>query len=178
MTKRPVDAAGLRDPARAEVPAPVLTTNIETSPHFADIAVLEQGLFAFEEARLGSPGHTEFAVFLRDDEGRILGGIDGHIMWHRLFIKTVWLDETVRGHGHGSRLMAVMEEEAARRRCRSVWLTALGVRALHFYRRLGYEIFGALDDYVGGQSLYSVQKALNPPQTDGNPDRSGPPDRP
>ncbi len=170
MAKRPKGADDGAEPVGLD---PAFSTEIETSPHFADIAVLEQGLFAFEEARLGSPGHTEFAVFLRDDKGQILGGIDGHIMWCRLFIKTVWLDEALRGQGHGTRLMAVMEEEAARRGCRSVWLTALGARALHFYQRLDYVIFGILDDYVGGQSLYSVQKQLTQERPDAAP---APPD--
>jgi GNAT superfamily N-acetyltransferase len=137
-----------------------LRLSIEQDPNTADVGLIERGLFAFEENRLGSPEHSHFAIFLRDDLGQIQGGVDGHIMWGRLFIKTLWIPEPLRRRGFGTRLMHAAEEEARRRQCRSLWLTALGDRALHFYTRLDYTIFGVLDDYVGGQSLYSLQKPV------------------
>jgi ribosomal protein S18 acetylase RimI-like enzyme len=135
-----------------------LRLSTEPNPNTADIGVVERGLFQFEENRLGSPEHAHFAIFLRDDLGQIQGGVDGHVMWHRLFVKTLWIPETLRHQGLGTRLMHAAEEEAKQRQCRSVWLTALGDRALRFYTRLDYTIFGVLDDYVKGQSLYSLQK--------------------
>jgi GNAT superfamily N-acetyltransferase len=137
-----------------------LRLSMEPNPVPADVGIVERGLFQFEENRLGTPEHAHFAIFLRDDLGHIQGGVDGHVMWHRLFIKTLWVPETLRGQGLGTRLMGAAEAEARQRQCRSVWLTALGDHALHFYARLDYEIFGVLEDYVPGQSLYSVQKPL------------------
>ena len=137
-----------------------LRLSIEPNPNTADVGIVERGLFLFEENRLGSPEHAHFAIFLRDDLGQIQGGVDGHVMWHRLFVKTLWIPETLRHQGLGTRVMHAAEEEAKQRQCRSVWLTALGDRALRFYTRLDYTIFGVLDDYVKGQSLYSLQKPL------------------
>jgi ribosomal protein S18 acetylase RimI-like enzyme len=137
-----------------------LRLSTEPNPNTADVGIVERGLFLFEENRLGSPEHAHFAIFLRDDLGQIQGGVDGHVMWHRLFVKTLWIPETLRHQGLGTRLMHAAEEEAKQRQCRSVWLTALGDRALRFYTRLDYTIFGVLDDYVKGQSLYSLQKPL------------------
>ena len=137
-----------------------LRLSVEPNPNMSDIALVERGLFLFEENRLGSPEHAHFAIFLRDDLGQIQGGVDGHVMWHRLFIKTLWIPETLRRQGLGTRLMHAAEEEARQRQCRSLWLTALGDRALHFYARLDYTVFGVLEDYVKDQSLYSLQKKL------------------
>jgi ribosomal protein S18 acetylase RimI-like enzyme len=137
-----------------------LRLSTEPNPNTADVGIVERGLFLFEENRLGSPEHAHFAIFLRDDLGQIQGGVDGHVMWHRLFVKTLWIPETLRHQGLGTRLMHAAEEEAKQRQCRSVWLTALGDRALRFYTRLDYTIFGVLDDYVKGQSLYSLQKPI------------------
>jgi ribosomal protein S18 acetylase RimI-like enzyme len=137
-----------------------LRLSVEPNPNIADVGIVERGLFLFEENRLGSPEHAHFAIFLRDDLGQIQGGVDGHVMWSRLFIKTLWIPEALRHQGLGTRLMHAAEEEARQRRCRSLWLTALGDRALHFYTRLDYTIFGVLDDYVKGQSLYSLQKPI------------------
>jgi GNAT superfamily N-acetyltransferase len=137
-----------------------LTLSVEPNPTPADVGVVERGLFLFEENRLGSPEHAHFAIFLRDDLGQIQGGVDGHIMWGRLFIKTLWVPEMLRHQGLGTRLMHAAEQEGKQRGCRSLWLTALGDRALHFYTRLDYTIFGVLQDYVEGQSLYSLQKPV------------------
>ncbi len=133
---------------------------VEANPNPADVAVLERGLFAFEEARLGAPDHAHFAVFARDAAGQIEGGADGHIMWRRLFIKTLWIVEARRGRGLGRELMRTVEEEARQRNCRSIWLTALGESAAGFYRALDYAEIGVLDDYVGGQSLFTLHKIL------------------
>ncbi|HEV2678822.1 MAG TPA: GNAT family N-acetyltransferase [Aliidongia sp.] len=133
---------------------------VESSPSLTDVAVLERGLFAFEEARLGPPEHAHFAVFARDLEGRIEGGADGHVMWRRLFIKTLWIAEARRRRGLGRELMRSVEDEARLRGCRSIWLTALGEPAAGFYRRLDYVEIGVLADYVGGQSLFTLHKIL------------------
>ncbi|GGF21526.1 blasticidin S-acetyltransferase [Aliidongia dinghuensis] len=141
-----------------------VTVGVEANPSPADVAVLERGLFAFEEARLGAPDHAHFAVFARGVDGRIEGGADGHVMWRRLFIKTLWIAEGRRGRGLGRELMRTVEEEARLRGCRSIWLTALGEPAAGFYRRLDYVEIGVLDDYVRGQSLYTLHKILEPTQ--------------
>jgi ribosomal protein S18 acetylase RimI-like enzyme len=144
-----------RDPARG-----ALSLEIEANPNAGELGFVERGLFSFEEARLGNPNHAHFAIFVRDADGDVQGGVDCHVMWRRLFVKTLWLPEELRGQGLGSQLMMAAEAEGNVRRCRSVWLTALGDRACHFYRRLGYTIFGTHEDYVAGQALYSLRKEL------------------
>jgi GNAT superfamily N-acetyltransferase len=150
---------GLLDPAH-RLAAGGLSLALEARPPDADILTLERGLFAFEEARLGSPEHVHFSIFLRDGDGRTQGGVDVHIMWRRLFIKTLWLAEAFRGQGFGTALMHELEHEAVRRRCRSLWLTALGDPARGFYLRWGYTVVGVLNDYVGGQGLFTMEKRL------------------
>ncbi len=138
--------------------APGLTVSVEERPNNADILVLEQGLFEFESERLGPPQHVQMALFLRDGDGKVMGGIDAHFMWCRLFVKTMWIDARLRGLGHGGRLLALAEKEAQARSCLGVWLTALGERARGFYEKLDYRTVGEIVDYVGGQSLYTLEK--------------------
>lgn len=138
-----------------------LSIRVEPDPNAAEVAAIERGLYVFEENRLGSPEHSHFAVFLRDAIGQVQGGVDGHVMWHRLFIKTLWLPDALRGRGLGTRLMAATEAEARARGCRGMWLTALGDHPRHFYLRLGFVTIGELRDYVGGQSLYTLEKRLD-----------------
>ena len=137
-----------------------MSIRVDQDPNTAEVAYIERGLYVFEEGRLGSPEHSHFAVFLRDQAGHVQGGVDGHIMWRRLFIKTLWLPESLRGRGLGTRLMAATEAEARSRGCLGMWLTALGDHPRHFYLRLGFVTIGELHDYVGGQSLYTLEKTL------------------
>lgn len=141
-------------------PSEVLSIRVEQEPNAGEVAYIERGLYVFEEGRLGSPEHSHFAVFLRDSAGHVQGGVDGHVMWHRLFIKTLWLPESLRGRGLGTRLMTTTEAEARARGCLGMWLTALGDHPRHFYLRLGFVTIGELRDYVGGQSLYTLEKRL------------------
>jgi len=142
---------------------PASRLSIEIDPPVSDVQAIERGLFSYEEGRLGNPLHAHFAVMLRTDTGQIQGGADCHVMWHRVFVKTLWLPETLRGRGLGTQIMLDVEAEAVKRRCLSIWLTALGDHACHFYRRLGYRVFGVHEDYIGGQALYSVRKELARP---------------
>lgn len=137
-----------------------LSIILDKDPNPAEITAIERGLYLFEEARLGSPEHAHFAVFVRDRSGNARGGVDGHVMWRRLFIKTLWLHESLRGQGLGTALMNAAENEARARFCLGVWLTALGDLPRRFYDRLGYQTIGELKDYVGGQSLYTLEKRL------------------
>ena len=139
-------------------PLPHLSFDLESQPAQSDVSVLEHGLFAYEEARLGDPEHGHFSIFVRDPVGRVRAGADCHAMWRRLFLKTLWVEEGLRRRGLGKRLMDSVEHEAVSRRCRSVWLTALGDPACNFYLKLGYRVFGTHLDYVAGQSLYSLRK--------------------
>jgi ribosomal protein S18 acetylase RimI-like enzyme len=137
-----------------------MPTVVEIDPAPGDVLFIERGLFGFEEARLGNPIHTHFGIFVRDGDGRVQGGVDCHVMWRRVFVKTLWLPDRLRNQGHGTRLMTGVETEGRRLKCRSVWLTALGDRAYRFYYGIGYRKFGEHEDYVAGQTLYSLRKDL------------------
>ena len=53
------------------------------------------------------------------------------------------------------------EDEARRRGCRGIWLDSFTFQAPGFYQRLGYEIFGALDDYPPGDKRCFLRKRLD-----------------
>jgi ribosomal protein S18 acetylase RimI-like enzyme len=52
------------------------------------------------------------------------------------------------------------EQEAKARGCRGVWLDTYSFQARGFYERLGYAVFGTLDDYPPGQSRIFLHKAF------------------
>jgi GNAT superfamily N-acetyltransferase len=62
----------------------------------------------------------------------------------------VWIDERFRGQGYGERMLAAAEDEARRRGCAHAHLDTLSFQARPFYEKLGYRVYGVLDDFPAG----------------------------
>ena len=121
---------------------------------------LADGLEAFNEGRW--PGHLpwqELAVFVRDADGAVVGGLAGHTYAGWLFVQYFWLAEALRGAGLGRGLLAQAERIAVRRGCHSAYLDTFSFQARGFYEKLGYEVFGALD-YPPGRQRHFLRKRL------------------
>ena len=103
-----------------------------------------------------------FGLALRDEGGGLLAGLTGVMSWGWLFIEAVWVTDALRGSGTGRRLMARAEAHAREQGCHSAWLDTF--QAEGFYRALGYERFGVLEGYPGGQSRAFLRKRLAPDQ--------------
>jgi ribosomal protein S18 acetylase RimI-like enzyme len=70
--------------------------------------------------------------------------------------------EAQRGAGIGRELMRRAEAEAVERGCLGAWLDTFSFQAPGFYERLGYSIFGRIDDYPPGHSRFFMRKSLAP----------------
>jgi GNAT superfamily N-acetyltransferase len=97
---------------------------------------------------------------LRDDRGQILAGLAGHTWGRCLYVRYLWVREDSRRRGHGRALMAAAESEARARGCRLATLETHSFQSPEFYRKLGWEVFGALDDYPAGHRKYYLRKSL------------------
>jgi GNAT superfamily N-acetyltransferase len=84
----------------------------------------------------------------------------GGTYWGWLYVEILWLDARARGRGLGARLMAMAEQEAQRRGCRGAHLDTMSFQALPFYERMGYTVFGVLEDLPPGHRRYFLKKKL------------------
>jgi GNAT superfamily N-acetyltransferase len=75
------------------------------------------------------------------------------------------IKEPFRGKGYGAELMRRAEQYALARGCTNAWLSTFSFQARPLYERLGYVIFGSLDNYPQGHSLFFMTKHLT---TSGN----------
>lgn len=115
------------------------------------------GLVAFNDAHASREQYGELAVVARSD-GNIVGGLLGLTNWNWLFVRQLWVADAFRSTGTGSRLMRAAEAEAVARGCAHAHLDTFEFQALAFYRKLGYEVFGELDDYPPGFRRFFLQK--------------------
>ena len=134
------------------------------TPSSEDRAAVLKGLIAFNEAHAGPHAWQSLAVLVRDPAtGRTQGGLCGASFAGWLFVELLWLPEALRRGGIGTRLMRAAEAEATRRFCRGVWLDTYSFQARGFYEKLGYTLFGTLDDCPPGFQRFYLYKRLAPP---------------
>ncbi|KFC73242.1 Acetyltransferase precursor [Bosea sp. LC85] len=119
------------------------------------------GLSAHNEALVGPRNARPLALSLRDEGGRIVGGLIGELKWQWLYVDLFWIDEMHRGAGHGEALLRMAEQEARDAGARGIYLVTLSIQAPGFYPRMGYRECGRMEDYpVAGERLHHFTKAL------------------
>jgi GNAT superfamily N-acetyltransferase len=67
----------------------------------------------------------------------------------------------VRGHGFGKELMKGAELYAVERGCTDAFLGTFSFQAQTYYEKLGYRVFGTLENHPTGHQHYFMNKKLN-----------------
>lgn len=134
--------------------------SMDDQPSDADTQTLIRNLVSYNNAQAQKEDWQALAIFIRDDGGVIAGGLDGYTHWGWLFISHLWLTEALRGRGYGTQLVEQAEQEAIQRGCHGAYLDTFDFQALGFYRKLGYDVFGVLEDFPPGHRRYFLQKRL------------------
>jgi GNAT superfamily N-acetyltransferase len=135
------------------------TITLHEHPALEDERVVLDGLLAFNVAFIGDPRHVPVGLFVRDNDGTVLGGLLGHVKWRWLYVAKLWLPESMRGRGYGSRLLRDAEAYALAHDCLGAAIDTFEYQALPFYRRHGYEVVGRLDGFPPGYSQYFLRKS-------------------
>jgi GNAT superfamily N-acetyltransferase len=111
---------------------------------------LEARLRGFNEASAGPLRSRPVALTVRDDSGRLIGGLTAEIFWNTLYIDILWVDAEYRGQGYGTLLLQEAESKALADSCEVVYLSTFDFQAPGFYARHGYRAFGELQDVPRG----------------------------
>ena len=135
--------------------------SIEPGATAADIDAVSGSLLAFNVAMIGDPKEEPVQVFLRDDDGQIVGGLLGHIRWRWLYVAKLWIAESHRGQGQGAALLAAAEQYAISRECIGSYLDTFEYQARPFYERCGYQLCGTLEGYPPGYRQFFLSKRLD-----------------
>ncbi|MGH6810111.1 MAG: GNAT family N-acetyltransferase [Ensifer adhaerens] len=120
-----------------------------------------KGLKAFNLEKAGSAKYKRFAISLRDDGDEIVGGIVAYTAWNWCFIELLWVDEALRGSGSGRELVARVEAVAASRGARYIYVDTFSFQGDGFYQKLGYDVYGKLDDFPPGFHRIWLKKELS-----------------
>ncbi|HET9275926.1 MAG TPA: GNAT family N-acetyltransferase, partial [Gemmatimonadales bacterium] len=88
---------------------------ISAAPAPYEVQYLEDRLYEFNSAATGITDGEWLAIFVRDDDRRIVAGLCGNVWGGCAEIRQLWVEESRRSQGLGTRLLAAAEEEARRR---------------------------------------------------------------
>jgi len=137
---------------------------LATAPSAAELSVLSRGIKDFNRRHLSEAvvieEDTRFAVFAKNNNGEIVGGIRATAFWNYCIIELLWLAEESRGNGIGAKLMEQAEAHALAQGFKFMRTETLSFQARPFYEKMGYKVFGELEDYPPGHTTYCLVKSL------------------
>jgi GNAT superfamily N-acetyltransferase len=131
-----------------------LRIDIATDPSDSDRDAILAPLRAYNIARAGDPRNRPVAILLTNEGGDHVGGLWGRCAYDWLFIELLSVPEEYRGASYGKALMEHAEGVARANECIGIWLDTFEFQARGFYEKLGFEVFGTLDDHPVGQKRF------------------------
>jgi ribosomal protein S18 acetylase RimI-like enzyme len=134
---------------------------LDEQPKPEDFRIVLDGVRTYNREQSGNERPRQVACFLRNENDRIVGGVQGNLWGRSTHIDALWVDEKYRGQDYGSELMKTLEDYVAEHGYPLVYLETASFQALPFYQGLGYEVFGQLDEISRGHTLYFLKKNLD-----------------
>ena len=139
---------------------PSNSIELDEQPREEDLRYILDSIRTYNLKVSGHERPRPVACFLRDEEGQIIGGVQGDLWGSSMHIAALWVAETERGKGYGSTLMTSLESFAASKGHLLSYVETTSFQALPFYEGLGYRIFGTLPDIAEHCTLFFLRKDL------------------
>ncbi len=135
---------------------------ITKTPDAKDVEFLWSKL---REHGLGMLANTEmeekflFAIIAREG-GEIIGGMLGEMYYRGLHISLLWVSENLRKTGLGTTMIGKAEDLARESSCTLIYLDTFSFQAPKFYEKLGFEVFGKIENFPENYTRYFLLKRL------------------
>lgn len=134
--------------------------DLDKHPKPADIDIIQQGVNAYNASQL-KERPREFAIYLRDGDGSIHGGITAFAFSDSIHIALLWVSDELRSHGYGSLLLEAAEDEAIKEKLQYAFVDTFDFQAADFYAKHGYELIGKIDHALLGHARLFYRKKLS-----------------
>lgn len=134
---------------------------LDTEPSEADHDAIRDALAAYNAINVVEASvRTPVALLLKNDQDRTIGGLWGLNAYRWLYVQLLFVPETLHGEGLGTGLMEMAEEYATTQNLTGIWLDTFSFQAQAFYEKIGYSVFGTLDDCPPGLERHFLCKRL------------------
>ena len=105
--------------------------------------------------------NVPIGVFYEDENGQKLAGLTGETFGLWLCIHYLFVSESLRTQGIGSKLLKAAEEEAQKRGCKYAFVDTFSFQAPQFYLKHGYKEVFTLENYPYTGKRHYYTKELN-----------------
>jgi GNAT superfamily N-acetyltransferase len=137
-----------------------LTVTVEADPSPDRARLISDPLVDFNESQAGGRRIKNYALFAKDASGVVLGGLLGSTHWNHFFVSALFVHERFRKVGIGRELMQRAEAQALACKCDAIFLDTFDFQARGFYEKLGFAVFGVLENYPPGHQRFYLVKQL------------------
>jgi GNAT superfamily N-acetyltransferase len=117
-------------------------------------------LKAFNRRAIGERTFESLWLVRRNEDGKVVAGFVGLAYFGWLDVQALWVSESERGTGLGSRLLNAAEQQAVSMGARFALVDTFSWQAAPFYAKQGYVEFGRLDHFPQGSSRTYMKKTL------------------
>jgi ribosomal protein S18 acetylase RimI-like enzyme len=142
---------------------PELAFDTTFNPAPEEFEPINHGLYLHNLSKLGpeiTHNYWRIVVSVKDEGGRLVGGLIGEMFWDWLHIETLWVAENHRGQDVGSHLVRLAEESAREKGFHHSQLETTSFQALEFYQKNGYQVFASLEGKPPGHTWYYLKKDI------------------
>lgn len=133
---------------------------VENNPAPEQVQYLEDRLYEFNSGVTQITDGEWLAIFVRDGGEHIVAGICGNTWGGCCEIRQLWVEESQRRRGLGTKLLRAAEHEARRRGCGQILLMTFTFQAPAFYAKRGFRTLATVDDYPRGHQNLLLRKRL------------------
>ena len=130
----------------------------DENPAKERVLEFHEGLREYNAQFVGGDA-VPFAAIVSTAEGKTVAGINGTTYWGRMHVENLWVAQSFRGQGIGSKLLRMAEDIARQRDCTGVDLDTMSFQAPEFYEKHGYRNMGVVPGFSKGhhRTYYSKE---------------------
>ena len=116
------------------------TILFENNPDPNSVQVLGDRIQEYANKQKGHEPLDFYAFFIRDENNEIQGGINGVNLYGCLYIDQLWVTESLRAKGYGTKLMKLAEKHGIELGCTFSTVNTMDWEALDFYKNLNIKL--------------------------------------
>ena len=120
---------------------------------------LEDRIYEFNSSVTGIGDGELLAFFVREGD-HVVAGVCGNTWGGTCELRQLWVEESLRNRGFGTKLLQAAEQEARRRSCTQIILMTFSFQAPGFYGKHGFEVVATIDNHPRGHQNVLMRKRL------------------
>ncbi|KTC67663.1 GNAT family N-acetyltransferase [Legionella anisa] len=128
------------------------------NPNPDDVQILTNGIKEYAKQQRGFESLDFFACFIRDADNSIVGGCSGGTLYGGLHVDNLWVSESIRHQGWGTKLMQKALKYGNEKGCAFATVNTMDWEAIEFYKKLGFKLEFERHGFQKNSIFYFLRK--------------------